>query len=226
MSFVGPSAFQVSYLAALRQRGSANYRRYGSLGRHRRSAQRRQVHALQRALVQAGRGCQLRVLHHRAQRRRGAGAGPALRRAVSGGRARRTAVPATVDFVDIAGLVRGASQGRGQGQRVPDATSASATPSPTWCAASRTTTSCTSTTGSTRPPTSRPSTPSSSSRTSTAVQKRARPGAPRGQGQRRLREDGRRPVRAAREAARRAASAPRAVARQRGRGQGPARARA
>ena len=36
-------------------------------------------------------------------------------------------LPATVSFVDIAGIVRGASEGEGLGQQVPGATSASPT---------------------------------------------------------------------------------------------------
>ena len=49
-------------------------------------------------------------------------------------------VPAIVEFVDIAGLVAGASKGEGPGQPVPRRTSARPTPSSTWCAASTTTT--------------------------------------------------------------------------------------
>jgi uncharacterized protein YcbX len=48
-------------------------------------------------------------------------------------------VPAIVEFVDIAGLVAGASQGEGLGNQFL-ATSARPTPSSTWCAASKTTT--------------------------------------------------------------------------------------
>ena len=49
--------------------------------------------------------------------------------------------PAIVEFVDIAGLVKGASQGRGVGQPAFWATSATATPLSMWCAALTTTTS-------------------------------------------------------------------------------------
>jgi ribosome-binding ATPase YchF (GTP1/OBG family) len=48
-------------------------------------------------------------------------------------------VPAIVEFVDIAGLVAGASKGEGLGNQFL-ATSARPTPSSTWCAASKTTT--------------------------------------------------------------------------------------
>ena len=59
--------------------------------------------------------------------------------------------PAVIEFVDIAGLVKGASQGAGLGNKFLEnirrtdawATSASATPSCTWCAALTTRTSCT-----------------------------------------------------------------------------------
>ena len=51
--------------------------------------------------------------------------------------------PAIVEFVDIAGLVKGASQGAGS-ETSSSATSASATPSSMSCAASTTTTSSTS----------------------------------------------------------------------------------
>lgn len=47
-------------------------------------------------------------------------------------------LPTTMEFVDIAGLVAGASKGEGLGNSSP--TSARPTPSPTWCAASKTTT--------------------------------------------------------------------------------------
>ena len=49
--------------------------------------------------------------------------------------------PATIEFVDIAGLVKGASQGRGTGQQVPVPHPGGATPSCMWCGASRTRTS-------------------------------------------------------------------------------------
>ena len=47
--------------------------------RHRRPAQRRQVHPVQRADQGRHRGGELSLLHHRAQRRRGRGARPAAR---------------------------------------------------------------------------------------------------------------------------------------------------
>ncbi|GMA18371.1 hypothetical protein GCM10025862_03920 [Arsenicicoccus piscis] len=68
-------------------------------------------------------------------------------------------LPATVSFVDIAGIVRGASEGRGSATS-SSPTSASPTRSARSSAPSRTTTSCTSTARSPRARTSRPSTPS------------------------------------------------------------------
>ena len=81
------------------------------------SAQRRQVHAVHGPHEQGRPRGQLPVRHHRAQR----GRGPRARRAP--GRPGRTStipariVPATVEFVDIAGLVAGASQGEGLGNQ-------------------------------------------------------------------------------------------------------------
>ena len=46
-------------------------------------------------------------------------------------------MPTQLEFVDIAGLVRGASQGRGAGQPVPRPISARSMRSPMCCAASR-----------------------------------------------------------------------------------------
>ena len=63
-------------------------------------------------------------------------------------------VPTSVEFVDIAGLVAGASKGEGLGNKFLS-TSARSTPSRTWCAASRTTTSSTSRAASTPRATSR-----------------------------------------------------------------------
>ncbi len=68
-------------------------------------------------------------------------------------------VPAVVSFVDIAGIVKGASEGEGWATSSWP-TSARPTRSARWCARSRTTTSCTSPGASTRPTTSRRSTPS------------------------------------------------------------------
>jgi hypothetical protein len=80
---------------------------------------------------------------------------PDPRLAAAGGhRQARAHVPAIVEFVDIAGLVAGASKGEGLGNQFL-ATSARPTPSSTWCAASRTTTSSTWPARSTRSPTSR-----------------------------------------------------------------------
>lgn len=49
--------------------------------------------------------------------------------------------PAVIEFVDIAGLVKGASQGAGLGNKFLE-TSAAPTPLSMWCAASTTRTSC------------------------------------------------------------------------------------
>ena len=65
------------------------------------------------------RGGELSLLHHRAQRRHRRSARPAARRAGRPSSSRRKCIPAMVEFVDIAGLVAGAIQGRGPGQQVP-----------------------------------------------------------------------------------------------------------
>ena len=85
--------------------------------RHRRPAQRRQVHPLQRAHQGRHRGRELPVLHHRAQRRRRRGARPAAGAAGRRSSSRRRSIPAIVEFVDIAGLVAGASKGEGLGNQ-------------------------------------------------------------------------------------------------------------
>jgi hypothetical protein len=84
--------------------------------RHRRSAQRRQIHPLQRADQGRHRGGELSLLHHRAQRRhrRSAGSAP---RALSEIVKPQRIQPAIVEFVDIAGLVAGASKGEGLGNQ-------------------------------------------------------------------------------------------------------------
>ncbi len=63
-------------------------------------------------------------------------------------------IPAAIEFVDIAGLVKGASQGEGWATS-SSPTSARSTPSSRWCAASRTTTCSTSRAASIRCATSR-----------------------------------------------------------------------
>ena len=68
-------------------------------------------------------------------------------------------IPTAVEFVDIAGLVAGAASGEGRATS-SRRTSAKSMPSPTWCAASSTVTSCTSPARSTRSRTSKPSIPS------------------------------------------------------------------
>ena len=64
-----------------------------------------------------GAGGELSVLHHRAECRRGRGAGSAARYAGASSPSRRQIVPTRLTFVDIAGLVRGASKGEGLGNQ-------------------------------------------------------------------------------------------------------------
>ena len=107
--------------------------------RHRRPAERRQS-TLFNALTRAGIAaenypfCTIEPNVGRRRRPRPAARGSSPRSCSP-----RTVVPATVEFVDIAGLVRGRVQGRGARQPVPRATSARPTRSCTWSAASRTT---------------------------------------------------------------------------------------
>ncbi len=91
---------------------------YGHQVRHRRSAERRQVDALQCADAGADRsGGELSVLHDRSERRRRAGAGSAAGPARRHRPIRERILPTTVEFVDIAGLVAGASKGEGLGNK-------------------------------------------------------------------------------------------------------------
>ena len=85
--------------------------------RHRRPAQRRQVDPLQRPDQERRARGELPVRHHRAERRRRRRAGPAARRRWPRSSARPSSCPATVSFVDIAGIVRGASEGEGLGNK-------------------------------------------------------------------------------------------------------------
>ena len=91
---------------------------HGSFFRHRRPPERRQDHALQRALGGQGRGGQLPLLHDRAERRRRRRARPAPRGARPVVHAERI-VPTTINFVDIAGPRARRVQGRGPRQPVP-----------------------------------------------------------------------------------------------------------
>ena len=84
--------------------------------RHRRAAQRRQVHPVQRADPQRRAGRELPVRDDRAERRRGAAAGRAPAELAEMFASARI-VPATVSFVDIAGIVKGASEGAGLGNK-------------------------------------------------------------------------------------------------------------
>ena len=86
-------------------------------------------------------------------------------------------IPATVEFVDIAGLVAGASKGEGLGNQFLAQRSAKPTRSPTSSVASKTRTSFTSAAGSIRSATSKRSTPSwrsPISRRSTSRSRRSR----------------------------------------------------
>ena len=87
--------------------------------RHRRPAQRREVDALQRPDQERRARRELPVRHDRAQRRRRRRPRPAARGARGKIHGSARLLPATVSFVDIAGIVRGASRGRGAGQQVP-----------------------------------------------------------------------------------------------------------
>ena len=88
-------------------------------GRHRRHAQRGQVLAVQRAHEGGRGGGELPVHDDRAERRRRARARRAPRAASRRRSAPRTIVYDTIDFHDIAGLVRGRARGRGARQPVP-----------------------------------------------------------------------------------------------------------
>ena len=87
--------------------------------RHRRPAQRRQVDPVQRADQERGARGELPVRDDRAQRRRRRAARPAARRCWPRSSSSEQIVPATVSFVDIAGIVRGRERGRGARQQVP-----------------------------------------------------------------------------------------------------------
>jgi ribosome-binding ATPase YchF (GTP1/OBG family) len=88
----------------------------GTPMRHRRPAQRGQIDALQRAHESGHRGGELSLLHHRAERRRGGDARCAPGQAREDRQAEKV-LPAIVEFVDIAGLVAGASKGEGLGNQ-------------------------------------------------------------------------------------------------------------
>ena len=91
---------------------------HGLQMRHRGPAERRQVHPLQRADADGGGGGgQLSLLHHRAQRRRRRRARSAARQAARRSASRPSTIPTRLTFVDIAGLVRGASKGEGLGNQ-------------------------------------------------------------------------------------------------------------
>ena len=64
-----------------------------------------------------GAGGELSVLHHRAECRRGRGARSAPRQARASSRKSAQIIPTRLTFVDIAGLVRGASKGEGLGNQ-------------------------------------------------------------------------------------------------------------
>ena len=72
--------------------------------------------SVQCADARANRGGELSVLHHRSERRRGAGARSAPGKLAAIVHPERI-LPTTVEFVDIAGLVAGASKGEGLGNK-------------------------------------------------------------------------------------------------------------
>ena len=74
-------------------------------------------HAVQRAdRDRGGAGGELSVLHHRAECRPRRGARPAADTLAAIGKSAKI-VPTSLEFVDIAGLVRGASKGEGLGNQ-------------------------------------------------------------------------------------------------------------
>ncbi len=124
----------------------------GFEGRHRRAAQRRQVDAVQRADPTPPRRRRRTIPFCTIEPNVGEVAvpDPRLDQLAEHRQVARRSCRRASTFVDIAGLVRGASQGRRARQPVPRPTSARSTPSSTCCAASRTTTSPMSRAGSTR----------------------------------------------------------------------------
>jgi GTP-binding protein YchF len=86
--------------------------------RYRRPAECRQVHTVQRADAhRRGAGCELSVLHHRAQHRRSGRSRPARLKKLAAIAGSKEIIPTRISFVDIAGLVRGASKGEGLGNK-------------------------------------------------------------------------------------------------------------
>jgi hypothetical protein len=85
--------------------------------RHRRPAQRRQIHPVQRADQGRHRGGELPVLHHRTQQRCRADAGSRAWTQLAAIVNPKRILPTTMEFVDIAGLVAGASKGEGLGNK-------------------------------------------------------------------------------------------------------------
>ena len=122
--------------------------------------ERRQVHPLQRADQERRARSELSVRDDRAERRCGEPADSRLN-VLAGVFGSERILPATVSFVDIAGIVRGASEGEGLGNQFLANIREGAMPSPRSCAASPMTTSCTSRARSTPREISRPSMPSS-----------------------------------------------------------------
>ena len=86
---------------------------------NRRSAQRRQVHPLQRADQERRARGELPVRDDRAERRRREPARPAPRRSSPRSSTPSASCPRPVSFVDIAGIVQGRERGRGARQPVP-----------------------------------------------------------------------------------------------------------
>ncbi len=132
--------------------------------RHRRPAQRRQVHPLQRPHLRQGAGGELSVRHHRAEHRHRAGARPAARRAGADRAARSAPCPPWSSSWTSRDWSRARARAKDWATS-SSPTSARWTRSCTWSAASRTTTSSTSWARSTRCATARSSTSSSASPT-------------------------------------------------------------
>ena len=77
-----------------------------------------EIHTVQRRHPLAqGAGGKLSVLHHRAEPRRRHRAGTPARTARQNRQNVNTLIPTTIEFVDIAGLVKGSSHGEGLGNK-------------------------------------------------------------------------------------------------------------
>jgi len=90
--------------------------KHGAELRHRRTAERLASRPFFRAFERQGRSGQLSILHHRAEHGHRTSARPAPGPACRAFQPERR-IPAVVEFVDIAGLVAGASKGEGLGNK-------------------------------------------------------------------------------------------------------------